>query len=58
MANWDTVRNKIILIFVDIIIIVGIVLIGYGLYLFKPWVSYTVEGAILLMLGMMVIMRR
>ena len=55
--NWAKIKITSVSIFLDIIIIAGLVLIGYGLYLYKPWVSYTVEGALLLMLGMVKIMR-
>ncbi len=35
----------------DSLSIVGVALIGYGLYLFNPWVSYTIIGFILLIGG-------
>jgi len=31
----------------------GISLLGYGLFLFKPWVSYSVVGLLLLLFGLL-----
>lgn len=35
----------------DVLIIIGLSLIGVGLYLFLPWVSLTVCGALILVGG-------
>lgn len=37
----------------DIIAISGIGLIGYGLYLYTPWVSFSVVGLLLLVFGVL-----
>jgi len=36
----------------DAISICGISLIGYGLFIFEPWVSFTVVGALVLLFGL------
>ena len=36
----------------DTFVFGGLVLMGYGLYLFKPWVSFAVVGAVLLWIGL------
>lgn len=36
----------------DCFVFGGLVLMGYGLYQFRPWIAFTVCGAILLMIGM------
>ena len=35
----------------DIIFCAGLVLLGYGLFLFLPWVSFTVCGGLLIALS-------
>lgn len=35
----------------DVLMIIGLALIGTGLYLFIPWVSFTVTGVIILAAG-------
>jgi hypothetical protein len=37
----------------DILAVSGLALLGYGLFLFKPWVSYSVCGSLLIMAGYM-----
>ena len=36
----------------DVFVFGGLAMMGYGLYLFKPWVAFTVTGAILCWLGL------
>lgn len=35
----------------DVLMIIGLALIGTGLYLFIPWVSFVITGAIILVAG-------
>ena len=35
----------------DILFLLGLGLFGYGLYIFTPWISFTVCGAILMIVG-------
>jgi hypothetical protein len=35
----------------DVLLVAGISLFGYGLFLFVPWVSFTVTGAIIFTLA-------
>ena len=35
----------------DILAVLGLALLGYGLYLFLPWVSFAVCGALLILSG-------
>ena len=35
----------------DILFLIGLGLFGYGLYIFTPWISFTVCGAILMIVG-------
>jgi membrane-bound ClpP family serine protease len=60
MPDWDIEKIKSISIalFINVLILSGLFGIGYGLYLFKPWVSYSVVGGLLLMLGMIAIFMR
>ena len=37
----------------DAVSIGGIALLGYGLFLFKPWISYSVVGLLLLLFGLL-----
>lgn len=37
----------------DILSFIGLALLGYGLFLFKPWVSYAVCGSLLIVAGAM-----
>lgn len=37
----------------DIMIVVGLALLGYGLFLFAPWVSFSVVGGLLFVLGVL-----
>jgi len=37
--------------FRDILLFSGIFLLGYGLYLFKPWVSFTICGLFIMIGG-------
>ena len=36
----------------DLFVFGGLAMMGYGLYLFKPWVAFTVTGAIFCWLGL------
>ena len=36
----------------DVFVFGGLAIMSYGLYLFKPWVAYTVSGMILMALGL------
>jgi uncharacterized membrane protein len=47
---WGLVKN--IFDRRDVFVFGGLILMGYGLYLFKPWVSYVVIGAVLLWIGL------
>ena len=38
----------------DCFVFGGLGVMGYGLYLFRPWVSFTVCGAILLAIGIFI----
>ena len=38
----------------DCFVFGGLILLGYGLYLFRPWVSFAVCGAILLAIGIFI----
>jgi len=40
-------------IYFDLIGLVGLSIMGYGLYLFNPWLSYTVVGFGLLVLAIL-----
>jgi len=33
---------------IDVIGVAGLVLIGYGLHQYQPWISYTVVGALMI----------
>ena len=44
--------NIFIDLFADFLCVVGVGLLGYGLYLYEPWISFTVVGAILLLIGL------
>jgi hypothetical protein len=35
----------------DFLSVVGLALLGYGLFLFIPWVSYSVCGSLLILAG-------
>jgi hypothetical protein len=35
----------------DVISVIGLSLLGYGLFLFLPWVSYAVCGSLLIIAG-------
>lgn len=37
--------------FADLVSFSGLALLGYGLFLFSPWVSYSVVGALLIVAG-------
>jgi hypothetical protein len=37
--------------FRDVLLVSGLTLIGVGLYLFAPWVSFTVTGTIIMAAG-------
>ena len=45
-AAWKAVDLR------DAFVFGGLSVMGYGLYQFRPWVAYTVCGAILLAIGM------
>jgi hypothetical protein len=36
----------------DLFVFGGLFLVGYGLYLFEPWVSYVIVGLILMSIGL------
>jgi len=36
----------------DIFVFGGLAIMSYGLYLFKPWIAYTIGGMILMALGL------
>lgn len=38
----------------DVLVFGGLGMLGYGLYLFQPWVGWTVTGGILMGLGIFV----
>lgn len=38
----------------DCFVFGGLAIMGYGLYLFRPWVAFTVCGAILLAIGIFI----
>jgi hypothetical protein len=38
----------------DCFVFGGLGLLGYGLYLFRPWVSFTICGTILLAIGIFI----
>jgi len=42
---WDTFDIRIVLFFG------GLILLGYGLYLYQPWLSYSTCGVILMATG-------
>jgi uncharacterized membrane protein len=35
----------------DIISIIGLALLGYGLFVFQPWVAFAVVGVLLIVFG-------
>lgn len=35
----------------DVLLFVGLILMGVGLWLYRPWISLTVTGAVLMMIG-------
>ena len=35
----------------DVVVLIGLVLLGVGLWLFHPWISLTVIGIIIVLLG-------
>ena len=53
VALWffEKIRNTIG--FEDIISAIGIMLIGYGFYMWKPWLGMVITGIIFLGLGIM-----
>lgn len=36
----------------DILILIGLALLGYGLFLFAPWIAFSVVGGLLFGLGL------
>lgn len=42
----------------DVFVFGGLVMLGYGLYLFEPWTAYVVTGALLMLLGLGWLFRR
>jgi hypothetical protein len=44
-AMWDTFDIRIILFFG------GLIMLGYGLFLYLPWLSYSICGVILMATG-------
>lgn len=49
---WESVKKAIDLR--DCFVFGGLILLGYGLYLFRPWVSFAVCGAVLLAIGIFI----
>jgi len=43
--------KKIIHFAPDILVTLGLSSLGYGLFLFEPWVSYSVVGAVVFFIG-------
>lgn len=37
--------------FSDVLSVVGLSLLGYGLYIFEPWVAFSVVGSLLILAG-------
>lgn len=37
----------------DVFFLSGLALLGYGLYLFQPWVAFAVVGALLMVVGIL-----
>jgi len=35
----------------DVFVFGGLALLGYGLYLFEPWISFSVCGGLLMIIG-------
>lgn len=42
----------------DIFVFGGLGMIGWGLYLFEPWIAYVVTGVLLMLLGLGWLLRR
>jgi hypothetical protein len=42
----------------DVFVFGGIGMMGYGLWMFIPWVAYTITGATLMLLGLGWLVRR
>jgi hypothetical protein len=42
----------------DIFVFGGLGMIGWGLYLFEPWIAYVVTGVLLMLLGLGWLFRR
>lgn len=38
----------------DLFIILGFMSLAYGLYLYEPWVSYSVSGSLIIMIGLLI----
>jgi len=38
----------------DLSIILGFMSLAYGLYLYEPWVSYAICGAIIMVIGVLI----
>ena len=38
----------------DLFLIVGLAMLGYGLYLLRPWLGFSVPGAIMILLSLFV----
>lgn len=38
-------------IMIDLLLVIGLSLMGYGLWLFKPWVAFTVIGAVIILIA-------
>lgn len=48
----ESKRGAFLSILPDILSISGLALMGYGLYLYAPWISFSVVGTILLLSGL------
>lgn len=35
----------------DFVFLIGLIILGYGLWIVQPWLSYSIIGSILLVLG-------
>ena len=45
LKGWGGIEYR------DVVVLVGLIFLGSGLWLFHPWISLTVIGVIIILLG-------
>ena len=54
LISWISTKVKSAFDLQDIFVFTGLFLLGYGLWLVKPWLAYSVIGLILFCMGLFV----